>query len=285
MSWETLERAFLRHREGQDLAPSTLWLQRRWLADFFSFCQEEQIDRPEELSPEHVRSYQRRLLWQPSRRGGLLAPNSLHHCLCGVRTFLRWAYREGLLALDPTLDLVLGRPPQPPRRLLSAAELERVRRVIDRDAASGLLVAALFELLQQVSLPELLSRDIEHAEPRGLRLADGRRLVLEERAAGALAAYLERGRPELLARGSGDPALFLSARGGRRLRPEAVGERLRVLGRVAGLEVSLGPRRLLQSAQALEDEFLRPRLPFGELQASSARASNSGSKPRKGAPS
>ncbi|MEW6280690.1 MAG: hypothetical protein AB1758_18840 [Candidatus Eremiobacterota bacterium] len=37
---------------------------------------------------------------------------------------------------------------------------------------------------------------------------------------------------------------------------------LRALGRKAGLEVSLCPRRVLQSARALADEFQRPRLPF-----------------------
>jgi site-specific recombinase XerD len=95
MSWETLQAAFLRHREGQGLAEGTLWLQRRCLADFRAFCQAEEIERPEELTPEQVRAYHRNLLWRPGRRGRLLAPNSLDHCLRGVRTFLSWAHREG----------------------------------------------------------------------------------------------------------------------------------------------------------------------------------------------
>lgn len=58
-----------------------------------------------------------------------------------------------------------------------------------------------------------------------------------------------------------EKALFLGS-GGQRLGEQRVAKFLVHLGRRVGLERSLGPRRLLQSAQALADEFQRPRLPF-----------------------
>jgi integrase/recombinase XerD len=265
VSWQSLQAAFLRHRQSQGLAPVTLALQSRWLADFEAFCRAERIRRPEEFTPEQLRRFHQALLWRPGRRGRLLAPNSLDMALRMVRAFLRWAHREGFLLQDSTRELRLSRPPQPTRRLLTAAELEGVRGLLDPSTEIGLRQAVLFELLQQLPLPELLSRDVAHLDLAGARLvlSDGLPLELEHLAVGSLAAYLERARPGLV-RDSAQRALLL-CRGGGRLGLISAQVCLRQLGFRAGLEATLGPRRLLQTARARADAFARGRLPLDDL--------------------
>lgn len=262
MSWGRLRAVFLRHCEGQGLASVTLDLQRRWLGDFEAFCRAEGIGRPEEFTPEQLRRFHRMLLWRPGRRGRLFAPNSLYQALRMVRAFLRWAHREGFLAQDSARELVLSRPPTPPRRLLTAAELATLRCHLDPTTAMGLRQAVVFELAQQMPLRELLSRELEHLDRARslLWLSDGRCLRLEELALRALTAYLDRARPGLV-RDPAQPALLL-CRGGGRLKEVPAQLCLRTLGRRAGLKTLLGPRRLLQSAPALADEFARQRLPL-----------------------
>lgn len=243
MSWSSLTAAFLGHRTKQGLAPATLVATARWLEELEAFCRERRMVRPEQLSPEQLLGFRQALLWSPGRAGCLLAPNTVDQGLRVVRSFLRWAHREGFLALDPTLDLVLPRPLQPARRLLTGAELDALHAQLDLATPLGLRDAALLELLGRLRLGELLSRDLAHVGPgcrslSGWELAPGGVL--------AVADYLERGRP-FLVRGSREGALLLGARGAR-LGAGRVGQRLRELARSAGLEVLVGPRRLLQSA-------------------------------------
>ncbi|MBI4867118.1 MAG: site-specific integrase [Candidatus Wallbacteria bacterium] len=262
MSWVAMQQAFLRHRQDQGMTASTLVSCRRWLDKLAAFCRAEELEEPEQITPEHLRGFHQSLLWRPGRHGRLYAANSVMQALWVVRTFLRWAHREGLLAQDPTRDLLLKRAARPPRLLLSAQDLQAVRRQLEPSTPLGLRQAAFFELLHLVPSSELLSRDLEHVEPRDrLRLSDGQALALEDRPARALTAYLQSGRPFLL-RQAGERALFLGAREGTRLSSVRVQQILRALGLQAGLELQLGPRRLLQSARALADAFSRPRLPF-----------------------
>ncbi len=86
--------------------------------------------------------------------------------------------------------------------------------------------------------------------------------ALEDRSERALTAYLQRGRPDLLTGDRGEAALFLGTRGGGRLRPEPVCQRLRILGPAGRLGGHAGAppdaperpgpgRRVLAAAAAL----------------------------------
>ena len=212
MNWDLLTGEFLRHREDQGLAPETLSITLRWLETLRLFFRAERVTQLEQITPNVVRGFYQKLLWSPSRSGCLLAPNSLDQGIRVVRTFLRWAHGEGCLSLDPALDLVLSRPAQPPRRLLTAGDLERVRRHLDDGTPIGLRDAALFELALQVPVSQLVALELDQAAPGALLLEEGR-VLLEAGAARALAAYLDWGRPGLV-RDPAVSALFLTRLGG-----------------------------------------------------------------------
>ncbi len=251
------EEAFLRHRSEQGITESTLAATRHWLSELADFCRAEELAGWQDLTPAHLQRFHRRLLWRPAKSGRLYAANSVMQGLWAVRTFLRWAHGQGYLLEDPTRELLLTRPTQPARSLLTGQQLDSLRLLLDRSRPLGRRDAALFELLGQLTVPEVLGRDLADVLPGGrLRLPTGQVLLLEDRATQALGAYLQRGRPALASQ-SEEKALFLSSKG-RRLGPERVSQLLLHLGRRAGLKQTLGPRRLLQSARALADEFQRP---------------------------
>ncbi len=254
------EEAFLRHRSGQGMTGTTLAVTRRWLSELADFCRAEDLSGWSDLTPAHLQRFHQRLLWRPGPNGRLYAANSVMQALWAVRTFLRWAHGQGYLVEDPTRDLLLTRPTRPARALLSAEQLDALRLLLDRSTPLGRRDAALLELLQQLTVPEVLARDLEDVLPGGRLLVGGRVVLLEDRATQALGAYLLRGRPALVSRPE-EKALLLGS-GGRRLGAIRAAQVLLHLGRRAGLVQKLGPRRLLQSARALAEEFQRPRLPF-----------------------
>ncbi len=149
------------------------------------------------------------------------APATLQRKAACLRSFYRHLRREQILEADPTADL------RSPRKL------QRLPQVLSRDEVTGLLAAprgtepaalrdrALLELMYACGLRAseatgLLVGDVDlEAE---VLLARGKgskeRLVpVGRQALGAVRAYLERGRPRLVA-DPDEPHLFVNQRGG-----------------------------------------------------------------------
>ena len=176
------------------------------------------------LIPATLEAYQSALARACRPDGAPLGWGTRAEYLGALRAFLRWAVAQGLLAADPTRQLILPRRPvQLPRAVLSHREATRVLRQPDATTPLGLRDRALLELLY--------SSGIRRAEVAGIRLADldpPRRVLLVRAGKGQrdravpvgrralqwLGRYLRRARPRLT--GSCDPGwLFLSARGTR----------------------------------------------------------------------
>ncbi|MGX6604770.1 site-specific tyrosine recombinase XerD [Micromonosporaceae bacterium Da 78-11] len=151
-----------------------------------------------------------------------LASASAARAISAVRGLHRFATREGLAGADVAADV---KPPAPPRRLPKALDVDQVNRLLDvpDDTALGLRDKALLEFLYGTGarISEAVGAavddlDLDDESTAVLHGKGGRtRLVpLGGYAKAALEAYLVRGRPALVAQGSGTPAVFLNARGG-----------------------------------------------------------------------
>jgi integrase/recombinase XerD len=152
-----------------------------------------------------------------------LSAASAARAVSAVRGLHRFAVREGLADRDPTHDV---RPPNPPRRLPKALDVDQVERLlaaVDRPGTPiGLRDHALLEFLYATGarISEAVGAAIDDLdlEDRSVVLhgKGGRtRLVpIGGYACEALDAYLVRGRPALAAAGRGVPSVFLNARGG-----------------------------------------------------------------------
>ena len=158
-----------------------------------------------------------------------LASASAARAMSAVRGLHRFAAREGLVGVDVAAEV---RPPAPPKRLPKALDIDAVTRLlaVADDTPLGLRDKALLEFLYGTGarISEAVGAAIDD-----LDLGDDSSAVLHgkggktrvvpvgEYARGALGAYFVRGRPSLAANGTGTPAVFLNARGGRLSRQSA----------------------------------------------------------------
>ena len=150
--------------------------------------------------------------------------------MVAVRGFHKFAVRDGIVPTDPAAAV---KPPTPAKRLPKALPLADVEAILEAAGAAGTTLAlrdrALLEVLYGTGarISEAIGLDVDD-----LDLTDGtvrlrgkgskeRIVPVGSYARAAVEAYLVRGRPELVATGSGTPALFLNARGGRLSRQSA----------------------------------------------------------------
>ncbi|ONI72240.1 site-specific tyrosine recombinase XerD [Kribbella sp. ALI-6-A] len=187
-----------------------------------------------------------------------LTASSAGRTVVAVRGFHKFCLREGLTAVDPAAAV---KPPVPPQRLPKALSVDEVTRILT--AAAGAEAepavlstrdAALLEFLYGTGarISEAVGLDVDEVDlEAGEVLLRGKgskeRVVpVGSYARDALAAYQVRGRPDLVARGRGTPALFLNARGGRLSRQSAWTVLRRATQR-AGISKEISPHTLRHS--------------------------------------
>jgi integrase/recombinase XerD len=176
-----------------------------------------------------------------------LASSSAARAISAVRGLHRFAAREGLVGTDVAAEV---KPPTPAKRLPKALEVDQVLRLlaIAADGPLGLRDKALLEFLYGTGarISEAVGAAIDDLdlddEPAAVLHGKGgrtRAVPVGGYAKAAMEAYLVRGRPALAEHGSGTPAVFLNARGGR-LSRQSAWTILHRAARAAGLPVD-GP--------------------------------------------
>jgi len=185
-----------------------------------------------------------------------LSASSAARTVVAVRGFHRFCVREGLTGVDPAAAV---RPPSPPQRLPKALSVDEVTRILGAATGAEPSVldtrdAALLEFLYGTGarISEAVGLDVDDLDlESGSVLLRGKgskeRVVpVGSYARDAVAAYLVRGRPDLVSRGHGTPGLFLNARGGRLSRQSAWSVLRRTAGR-AGITKEISPHTLRHS--------------------------------------
>jgi len=223
---------------------------------------------------------ERRVDWRSPARSDLRAylarlstanaRTSVAQRLAAIRAFHRFAARSGLSAGDPWGAISTPRLPRRLPRVLEIEQVERLLGVIDADLAAadvrGTAVATALALrdrslvevayaaglrISELAAADFASLELRRGELRVLGKGRKERIGLLGRPArSALAAYLDEGRPVLLARrrttGPDPVALFLN-RAGEALGVRGLRFRINRLCRLAGLPAGVSPHTLRHS--------------------------------------
>ena len=248
-------RTYLDHLSVErGLAVNTLTSYRRDLRRYQEYLEQLGIESLDAVTEATVTSFLVRL-----REGDAdhpaLSSTSAARTVVAVRGFHKFAVSDGLATSDPAASV---KPPAPAKRLPKALPLSDVEAILEAAGAAGTTLAlrdrALLEVLYGTGarISEAVGLDVDDLDTvDGTVLLRGKgskeRLVpVGSYALEAVDAYLVRGRPELVAAGSGTAALFLNARGGRLSRQSAWAVLVRAAER-AGVTRDVSPHTLRHS--------------------------------------
>ncbi|MDE2386189.1 MAG: site-specific tyrosine recombinase XerD [Actinomycetales bacterium] len=232
MNVRSLVDAYLRHLAiERGVAKNTQLAYRRDLNRYLDWLDTENLTEPAQITELAVRNFAEQL----TSKYGLVA-SSVARVMASVRGLHRFWLLEGITANDVS---AVVKPPKTPKRLPKAIGIDQIERLLDAagpapdaetDAANlvRLRDRALLELLYATGarISEVVSLDLDDLlDPTLVRLfgkgSKERVVPVGRYAQQALAAYLTRCRPGLVAAGRGTPALFLNQRGGRLTRQSA----------------------------------------------------------------
>ena len=207
-------------RAGRDLSPHTLAAYASDLQQFGAWAARGRIHYLGDLDRKVLRRY----LGYLGQRG--YARRTLARKVSVVRSLLRWAMLQGLVAGNAAEELAVPRLDKPLPRVLKADEASALCELPPDDEPAGLRDRAILELLYGSGLrvAELCGLDVTELDLDAgsvVVLGKGRKerkVPVGEPARGALGRYLLGSRASFLALATHPPeprALFLNARGGR----------------------------------------------------------------------
>jgi site-specific recombinase XerD len=245
--------AFLLALRARDASEHTIRSYERTIGAYLDWLAERGLDWRSPARAD-LRAYLANL-------AGSNARTSVSQRLAAIRSFHRWAARAGLAAGNPWGSIATPRLPRRLPRVLEVEQVERLLGAIDTpDEALALRDHAIVEVayaaglrISELAVAAASALDLRRGELRVMGKGRKERIGLLGRpAVAALEAYLEEGRPALLARrhhATGDPdpdVLFLNHLGD----PIGVrGLRYRIdrLCRAAGLPEGVSPHTLRHS--------------------------------------
>ncbi len=236
------------------LAVNTLSSYRRDLRRYADHLAQEGVSTLDEITEAMVAGFLMRL-----REGDAdhppLSSTSAARTVVAVRGFHKFAVADGLATLDPASGV---KPPTPAKRLPKALPLSDVEAILEAAGAPDTTLAlrdrALLEVLYGTGarISEAVGLDIDDIDTvdatvllRG-KGSKERLVPIGGYALDAVAAYLTRARPEIVAASTPGGAMFLNSRGGRLSRQSAWAVLVKAAER-AGVTRDVSPHTLRHS--------------------------------------
>ena len=236
------------------LAANTLVSYRRDLGRYVEFLGARGLDDPSQVREGDISDFLVELRGGSEQHAPVVAASAAR-TLVAVRGWHRFLALEGMTPADPAAAV---RPPKTALRLPKAISVAEVTALLEAAALGeppgSLRDRALLELLYGAGarISEAVGVDVDDIDLDGgsVRLlgkgAKERVVPVGRHATEALTAYLVRGRPTLAGRGSGTPAVFLGARGGR-LSRQAAWDIIRAAAERAQIDRHVSPHTLRHS--------------------------------------
>lgn len=228
-------------------SPNTIDAYRRDVLRFQRWLAGEGVERPEEVTQQHLSAH---LVFLDAQG---LGARSLARARSSIRQLFRFLVSEGRLEADPTARVEAPRFLSPLPTVLSQRQVEALLDAPDPTSPLGLRDRAMIQVLYSAGLrvSELVTVPTHQVRfDPGLILVRGKRdkerlVPLGEVAADWVARYLRFGRPGLDP-ASHSPHLFVSRRGTGMTR-QNFWQRLRQHAVVAGIDGKVSPHVLRHS--------------------------------------
>jgi integrase/recombinase XerD len=250
-------RAFLEWGEVRGHSKDTQHRRQAALRRFIHWCDERDLQRPQEITKPILERYQRHLYYYRKSDGQPLTYGSQLGMLTPIKAFFKWLAKENHILYNPASELELPRKPKRlPKTILGIEDIETILGQPDTSTPSGLRDRAIMELLYSTGIRrmELTRLTLFDIDPRrGTLLVRGgkgdkdRFIPVGERALAWTEKYRHESRPALVS-GFDDGTLFLTDQG-RAFRRNALTARIKRYIQQAGLDVQ-GSCHLFRHAMA-----------------------------------
>lgn len=227
------------------------------LRRFIHWCDERDLQQPQEITKPILERYQRHLYYYRKSDGQPLTYGSQLAFLTPIRSFFKWLTKENHILYNPASELELPKKPKRlPKTILGIEEVETIINQPDIETATGLRDRAIMELLystgiRRMELANLMLFDIDPRRSTLLvRAGKGgkdRFIPIGERALAWVEKYRVDARPDLVI-GFENNSLFLTDQG-QPFRRSALSGRIKRYIQQAGLDVQ-GSCHLFRHAMA-----------------------------------
>ena len=202
------------------VSKSTIAVYKRDISSFIDWVSKNQINRPDDLNRRHLRLY---LAWLQEEK---YARKTIARKASSLRRYFKWAQKQGIVKLDPAIDLQTrlgkGRLPRVLKNEELVVLLDEPRAMIkDDDGARKLRDDAVLELLYGSGLRvselcnlQFSSFDFIQKLVRVVGKGNKERLIpLSEKSVIAINSWISHGRTEMLGAADDNDFVFLNLRG------------------------------------------------------------------------
>ncbi|ENW80396.1 tyrosine recombinase XerC [Acinetobacter sp. NIPH 284] len=239
---------WLKERMIQNQSEHTITAYQRDLTDFFSFCENKQLQL-QDVEASDLREY----LAERVERDHL-SSSSLQRHLTSIRQFMKWAEQGQYLQQNPSEDFKLKRQPRP---LPGMIDIETINQILDQPAPEKPVEQQLW-LRDRAMLELLYSSGLRLAELQGLTVKDidfnrqllritgkGNKTRVVPFGSKAKQGLIEWLKIYRIWQGgfAADSAVFISQKGNA-LTPRQIENRVKLQAQRAGISVDLHPHLL-----------------------------------------
>jgi integrase/recombinase XerD len=229
--------AFLEWSRVTGVSKDTHRRRRSALRRFIAWCEERDIQQPQEITRPILERYQRHLYLYRQTDGRPLSWGTQNVMLTPLKSWFRWLARDNHILGNPASELVIPKKPRTlPKSILSVEEVRHVITLPDTETDEGIRDRAILETLYSTAIrrAELVALDVFDVDAnRGILLireGKGRKdrvVPVGDRALQWIERYRVAGRD--------DGALFLTNTG-KRFRRSALAARVKQYLTQAGID-------------------------------------------------
>ncbi len=209
---------FLDSSAASGLSPRTIELRERVLKIFMHWCDERNLDKPQDITRPILERYRRYLYHYRKKDGDPISFATQQQRLVPIKAFFKWLTKENYILYNPASELELPKVHKRlPKHILTAQEVEQILNQTTLQGDLGIRDRAIIETLYSTGIrrAELINLKLYDVDIQNgtLMVREGkgnkdRMLPLGERAGLWITHYIEEIRPELII-GSDDGTLFL----------------------------------------------------------------------------